>query len=371
MKTGILRITIIPLTVAMISSCGQETSEWTEPWPDRIELLIADSIGVETGDSNYVFGAVGDVCFGAGGEILVLDQAGGHARAFSGDGEFITRIGGPGSGPGELSLPLSLACLDDGRIFILDPMYNSYEIYDGSDFSFIEQISLWGNNPPMDPWGLDANAYLGLKFEMDQTEAVLTGVSTLGRFRMGEENPEYSYNVDEFPVDLSDFGGLVKNMLCSMVFTGDRRGRVFFSVMSTDNYEVSGFLSDGTELLCISIDIHPVPRTQREMDEEKAYMESWVSRLGGIPIEWESDPFRLMITGLGVDVLDRLWVQRGTETAPVFDIFDMNGEHLLSAKFPREGHSWKFHIDHHGILAWEEDPESGTQKIYLLELPDM
>lgn len=78
-----------------------------------------------------------------------------------------------------------------------------------------------------------------------------------------------------------------------------------------------------------------------------------------------------MITGLGVDALERLWVQRGTESAPVFDIFDMNGEHLLSAKFPREGHSWKFHIDNHGILAWEEDPESGIQKIYLLELPEM
>ena len=39
----------------------------------------------------------------------------------------------------------------------------------------------------MDPWGLDGNAYLGLKFEMDQIEAVLTGESTLGRFRMVEE----------------------------------------------------------------------------------------------------------------------------------------------------------------------------------------
>ena len=139
--------------------------------------------------------------------------------------------------------------------------------------------------------------------------------------------------------------------------------------MSTDVYEVSGFLSDGTELLHISIDLPPVLQTQQEMDEEKAYMESWVSRMGGIPIEWEPEPCRWMITGLGVDSRDRLWVQRGTEPAQVFDIFDMNGEHLLSAQFPREGSSWKFHIDHHGVLAWEEDPASGVQKIYMLELP--
>jgi len=364
---------VILLTL-LISSCGQDVSEVTfaEPWPDRIDLQVIDSIGVETGDTNFVFGAICDACFGDQSEILVLDQAGSHIRAYTKTGDFITRISRPGSGPGELSHPLSLSCLGDGRIFVLNPMDNSYEIFDGLDYSFLEEVALWGNNPPMAPCGLDGEYYLGLKFEMEESDGTLTGISTLGRFRMGEVDPEIIFFRDEFPVDLADLGLLVKNMLRSLVFTGDRSGRVFFSEMSTRNYDVIALSSDGTELFRITTDLSPVSRTTEEMNEEKAYMEHWVSRMGGMggmPVEWDPEPFRWMIVGLGVDSQERLWVQRGTELMPVFDVFDMNGEHLFSASFPLEGLSWKFHIESGGMLGWEEDPESGFQKVYILLEP--
>jgi len=362
------------MLVLLITSCGQNGSDPTarEPWQDRMDLLVIDSIGIESGDSNYVFGAIGDVCFGYQGEILILDQAGSNIKAFSNTGDFITRISGSGSGPGELSLPLSLSCLEDGRIFVLDPMSNSYKVFNGSDYSYIEEVVLWSNNPPMDPCGLDGGYYLGLKFEMDQSDGSLTGISTLGRFRMGEAEPLVIYYRDEFPVDFNDLGLFVKNMLRSLVFTGDRSGRIFFSEMSTHSYEVLAFSSDGTELFHITADLSPVSRTIEEMDEEKAYMEHWVSRMGGMggmPIEWDPEPFRWMVTGLGVDMQERLWVQRGTELEPVFDVFDMTGEHLFSARFPMEGLSWKFHIESRGMLGWEEDPESGVQKVYIVEEP--
>ncbi len=362
----------ILLLISLIGSCGENESNHmiTEPWPDRVDLKVIGSIG--EGDSNYVFGSIGDVCFGNQGEILVLDQAGSHIRAFTPDGDFITRISRSGSGPGELSLPLSLACLDDGRIFVLDPMSNSYEIFDGSDYSHIEEIALWDNNPPMDPWGLDADSYLGMKFEMDQSNGNLTGISTLGRFSIDEAEPKVVYFSSEFPVDMADLGMLVKNMLRALVFTGDRTGRVFYSEMSTDSYEVQAFNADGTELFRISTDLERISRSEEEMNEEKAYMEHWVSRMGGmngIPIEWEPEPFRWMIKGLGVDGQDRLWVQRGTEEMPVFDVFNMTGDHLFSARFPVEGLSWRFHIESGGILAWDEDPESGIQKVYILQKP--
>jgi len=367
-------ITMAMMYSVLIISCGKDGADLTlaEPWPDRIELQVIDSIGADIGDSVFIFGAIADVCFGKQNEILVLDQALSQVSIFTENGDFSALMGGPGNGPGELSLPLSLSRLSDGRIFVLDPMDNGYEIFDGADYSFIEEVAIWSNNPPMDPCGLDGEYYLGLKFEMDQADGVLTGISTLGRFRMGEADPQVTYFRSEFPVDLSELGEFVKNMLRSLVFTGDRNGRAFFSEMSTDNYEVSAFSSDGSEIFHITADISAVPRSPEEMEEEKAYMENWVSRMGGMngmPIEWEPEPLRWMIEELGVDGQDRLWIRRGTELMPVFDVFDMAGEHLFSARFPMEGSGWRFHIESLGMLAWNEDPESGVQKVYMIQVP--
>jgi hypothetical protein len=359
------------LLLAMLApSCENTGSGSTEPWPDRIDLVVIDSAGTETGDSS--FGAIGDVCFDSQGRILVLDQARGYVNVYSREGEAITLVGGQGSGPGELNLPLSIARLGDGRIFVLDPMSNSYELFDGSDYSYLEEVALWDNNPPMDPCGLDGDFYIGLKFEMDQSDGTLTGLSTLGRFRMGEADPQVIYFSSEFPVDPGDLGSLVKNMLRSVVFTGDPQGRIFYSEMSTQNYEITACGIDGTELFHITADISPVSRSTEEMDEEKAYMEHWVSRMGGMngmPIEWKPEPCRWMVSGLGVDGRQRLWVQRGTETMPVFDVFDMTGEHIFSVRLPREGMDWRFHIESEGMLAWEEDPENGVQKVFVIEIP--
>jgi hypothetical protein len=56
----------------------------------------------------------------------------------------------------------------------------------------------------------------------------------------------------------------------------------------------------------------------------------------------------------------------------VFDVYDMaSGEHLFSAVLPRESASWKFYIDGYGMLAWEEDPPSGYQKLYIIDLPEI
>jgi hypothetical protein len=42
----------------------------------------------------------------------------------------------------------------------------------------------------MYPTGLDGDAYLGLKFEIGEIGGSLTAAGTLGRFRMGERDPD-------------------------------------------------------------------------------------------------------------------------------------------------------------------------------------
>ncbi|MCK5035685.1 MAG: hypothetical protein KAS73_07330, partial [Candidatus Sabulitectum sp.] len=62
----------------------------------------------------------------------------------------------------------------------------------------------------------------------------------------------------------------------------------------------------------------------------------------------------------GVDSLNRIWVQRGFEQDPTFDLYDVSGELLMTAVLPYRDDTahWKFNISRRGILAVPEDPES-------------
>ena len=67
-----------------------------------------------------------------------------------------------------------------------------------------------------------------------------------------------------------------------------------------------------------------------------------------------------MIVDLGVDSLNRIWVQLGFEQDPTFDLYDVSGEHLITAVLPGRDDTdhWEFNITRRGILAVPEDPES-------------
>lgn len=370
-RNSVFMIAILTVVLAL-PGCGRNAAPPVEdPFPERMELTITDSIGIEMGDSVYVFGAIIDVCHGPAGEILVLDQMICAVRVYDSEGDYITQIGRSGDGPGELRLPLSIACLEDGRIFVNDPMKNSFISYDSS-YSYLENITDWSNGPPMDPAGLDGSNYSGMRIGFEVNDTNFEIIRLLGRFSDSTE-PDIVYLEDRVTASPEDFSGMLSAMIFAFVHTGDDEGRFFYSPMSSEIYEVFAFDADGGDLFHISQDVPRTEKTPIEIEDEKIYIESWVTRMGasGVVIDWQPDPYRYMIKMLGVDSHDRLWVQRGTDLAPLFDVYDMHGEHLFSAQLPVESRSWKFHIDRYGILAWEEDPVSGFQKLYMIDTPDM
>jgi hypothetical protein len=210
-----------------------------------------------------------------------------------------------------------------------------------------------------------------MRLSFNPTDSGFEIIRLLGCFSDSIE-PDITYLEDPVALDPTDFTGMINAMLYAFIHTGDHQGRFFYAPVSSASYEVVAFDADGVETFRIVQEIPAVEKTASEIEDEKIYMESWMTRMGaqGVVIEWEPSPYRQMIRSMGVDSQDRLWVHRGTELAPVFDVYDMTGEHLFSAQLPMESASWRFHIDPHGILAWEEDPPAGYQKLYLIELPE-
>ncbi len=363
--------TLCGMLIALVSGCGDEPEVVViaEQPDEMIVLSINYSIGVEIGDSTEVFGSITDVCHDTAGQILVLDQTRCGVKVFSDDGEYICQIGRNGSGPGEMLMPLYVAGLNDGRILVHDPMNNAFISYD-STFSYLENISLWSNGPPLETCAVAQSSYAGVVLEFDMETDQPTIVRTLATYSVNRE-PDVLYYEDEVLFDFTDFTSVLSSMMFSFSLTGDDQGRFFYSPTSSETYEVFAFNADGSDLFHITRDIPRVEKTAQEMEDEIMYVESWANRMGmqGVVIEWEPDPFRTFIKALGVDGWGHLWVVRGTELEPVFDVYDMSGTHLFTARLPVESGSWKFHIDSYGIIGWEEDPPDGFQKLYIIDFP--
>lgn len=80
----------------------------------------AVTIGVAEAIEEQLFGEITDVELLEEGDIAVLDALSHDLRIFSADGKFLQRLGGAGSGPGELRSPQALAIAPDGDLFVTD-----------------------------------------------------------------------------------------------------------------------------------------------------------------------------------------------------------------------------------------------------------
>lgn len=355
------------------TSPGESDSNGEPGTPEsRIPIEIVNTIGVELGDSNYVFGTIEALEHGPDGNIYMLDRAASCIRVFSAEGEFIKQISRSGNGPGEITTPFAMAVLGDGRITVCAPFQGGMHIFtpDGEWDGLSAQFT---SNPPMNMVGVDSNAYVAFKLTVDMVDGNLLCFFHVGRYEEDNE-PTVKYYEDEFPFDPQDLTALLKASLFSTVYTADRSGNVYMSPYSTEDYVVRVFDKSGEPLTEFSRDFTPVEKTQAEIDDEKLWMESWLRSIGaqGVVIDYEPEPYRYMITDLGVDAEGRIWVRRGTELTPVFDIYDIDGNLLFTAEVQDAGEDapfWNFVIDEFGIMAYSENPEY-FYEIFLMDMPE-
>lgn len=365
---------LVPKMAALLAglpliSCDarEQAEDAGDTGPDTVLLEIVDSIGVELGDSNYVFGSIDRICFYSDGSILALDRVGGCIRRFSPEGEFLQRIGSRGSGPGEYLNPSDLIVLGDGRVMVCD-------IYTGGvhllDTAFVDQgVKIpFFSDPPFFPVAALDSSFVAGAYTLDIEDDRISMDYFVGRFDMAPE-PAVTYLQENIPIDPSDVTAIVNILLYFACWAVDGEGNVFVARMTTDSYEVKGYRPDGTEYLTISRPVDPVPRSEQEMALEEAFIEGRMTSMGSnLPAEYEASPWRLQIRWLDTDGDGNVWVLRGTEVEPTFDVYDKTGSPLFTAIVQGAGENglyWRFTIDDEGILAWSEDPEDYS-RIFVL-----
>lgn len=353
--------------IAGFSACSGP--EWSEPFPERLQITVTDSIGIEMGDSCYVLGAIADAVVSPEGSILVLDRSACVIRVFSASGVFQELISRRGSGPGEMSFPLKLSLFSNGSMMIWDMGKQCITLLDENGES-IQDIIPQGFFPPLQPVAIGEDQYgaCSLVFNIDNDDAIVILSPTM--FNLNSSEPELCLFSDtmRFNAEKAQSNPSMTGLMDNVIMCSNHNDQLFYTRISSSSYEVRGFSASGGILFCASVDLPPVAKTPEEIQEEEQYYAAMFG-LGSLPSGIETPAYHNMIAGIGVDETGLLWVQRGTEPGPVFDVFDSRGSHVATAEFPGQGRFWSFSITPFGALAWNSDPLDGVQRVYTIELP--
>ena len=335
-------------------------------------LTVVDSIGVELGDSNYVFGGVRNVATGPEGDIFVVDWIKCTIFQYSPTGEFIQRIARQGSGPGEMLQPGDLAVMNDGSISIYDSE-QGWMRFSATGESTSSGVILRPN--PMSIMALDSTNILGMLSELSLDDNYWVTNKRICRWNADYPDSVLTeYFSREYLLDAVDLIQFRKDIIRAdffpILFTA---GEGFVCIAPEPRSEpiLLLFNEDGSVLDTLLLPYPEVSRTEEEILEQKLFVEElfFFTSNHRHQVEWEPFPNKPMITGLGVDSFNRIWVQRGFEQYPTFDLYDISGEHLMTAVLPGRDDTahWKFNISRNGILAVPEDPES-YYSVYLIKL---
>ncbi len=356
------------MAVSLYSGCAD--SEWTEPFPDRLSITVRDSIDIETGDSCYVLGSIVDAEISPSGSILLLDQIACCIREFSPEGSYLSVFSRRGNGPGELLYPQEMALLPDGSIIIRDMLRSSLIILDDNGESLSDLVD-WPLLPPSAIISVDENQIAGYETVIDLRGSEVLVIFKPSLYSLNDTRQKLVFHADSAMMNIEELSSSLTGLMGHCMMTSDRDGRIFYSRKSEVDYEVHCWDIEGNLLFSVSLGIPPVAKTQQELLEETEYSRIQFSSLGlsTLPEGFEPDPFHTLIVGLGVDSRGNLWIQRGTEERPVFDIIDSDGDHIGAAEFPRKGKYWQFSVAPNDSLAWNLDPVSGFQRVYMIDLP--
>ncbi len=350
-------------------SCADETDNITEINRDEstIKLVIADTIGIELGDSNYVFGAIIDAAFMPDGRIALLDVVRNRISVFTKDGGFLFSTGNTGNGPGEFNEPSSIAILSNGDIAVVDHMQYKIVFFD-SLFGFKREIVGFIPQPPETVRAGKDSSVAGLQLHYIREDDGIYIGSRLGSWSDSPE-PDIVYYSKYSRIDSDGYAETHRVVSCS-----DSEGNVFYSPFSQDEYRILGFTPNGDTLFNFT---EPYTRMNKTPEEIAGEHMGYVIDTPGFDnrdtrrmlAQWEPDPVRYAITGLYVDQLQRLWVAtgRGEGSSPVFEVYNISGSHLytVSTELPAEAHNWRMVFGENRILAFDQNPDDYSKVIII------
>jgi len=377
-KTCLSAATVL-ISIMMLPGCNSSDNYTAETSTDivgieHLELIPEGSIGVELGDTNYVFGQIVEVSQDGNGNIFVLDTSTMNVRKYSSEGNFLGSAGRQGTGPGEFQMPRGMAVLGNNDFIVSDMAGGAICVFDDS-LNWKENIVGFFPRPPFTVRTAGDSAFVGMLPAFNREEGLM-GFS-IARMENSSE-PSTVYDDQMQPFDPSRIGPLGDEE--DPVFTSDNSGHVFIGAPGSDAIEVTGYLPDGEVFLSIRKNTDRIEKTEEELAREKAEFEDFAARMGshggrmsGVELAFDPIRYRRAVTDLGIDAQDRLWVRLGEYRYPFWNVYDFEGNLLFTASLETDDpdlDDMVVRITENGATAWIPDPITWP-RVMILGLPEI
>ncbi|MFO8184249.1 MAG: 6-bladed beta-propeller [Candidatus Aegiribacteria sp.] len=364
--------------VIVMLSCGAQREDEARPrprlQPDTLTITVEDTIGLMTGDSNYVFGNITEAELGPEGNIYVLDGLLCRLSIFSPEGEHIESVGRAGSGPGEYQYPRSMALYEDGSLVISDWPAATIT-YLGPDLGFDTVLTTFGQLSPHSVEPLPGGEYVGGGLEYRTGGEMPEGDLFLARYGR-DVDPKAVLWRSPLMIDVvmenGEAGVYISN--ADAVWDTSLEGDIYLSVRSDSTWWFMGMSPDGDTLLYLNREWERVPKSPEELARGE-YLESLSFSDGAsTSISRRRDtenliPWRQAISSLDVDDQGRIWLGQGWSDRPVFEVYDEEGSLLFVAAVPglagTEG--IEYSIRGSRMIGYDTEPMD-YPKVYLMDI---
>jgi hypothetical protein len=312
-----------------------------------------------------MFGDIQDISCSSDNRIFVLDRACSCIKIFDQAGTYLGQISRPGFGPGELAKPTSMTITENGEIIVV---HSGGVSMFSSDGEYLDNPLGECLNPPINLAGYSGDSFIGFKYDFVwQSNGQILSVMTVGQYTRSEK-PEIIYHTDSL---------FTSSNMCTRVYNA--YNNVVFATMGTNvciapisccEYKLT-LLSNTADTLSEFI-CHPAV-TEKSEEEIEHEIEYYSNMFQFENRNYDVNPYRSIVRGIQFDDDSRLWVLRGSEIVPSFDVYNSKMEPIYKAVLPScinnlsDGGIWRFSICSNNIYLWSETPID-YQRIYILTM---
>lgn len=287
---------------------------------DALEIEEELSIGEVEGQEVYMFGEVRDMAIIPNGNIYVLDSKKDNIKIYDSEGQYISTIGSPGQGPGELDRPTAI-CICGNTLYVTEGS-RKFSCFSLSG-EFSERIST------KEIW------------------ALRTGINSDGNFIItsGVMDPDYfHYRLAIYDGDMN----LIREIATSPAPDVRKEFNPFMAIsywtLGKENtiiygypqeYEIQIYNSEGQILKKIIKAYDPIEISE---EEKKARVQEFPEDTK-LKFPKYHSAFRRFFSDEEGKIFVQTWEKTDDEVNYYYDVFDQEGKYISKTVLPTRPHS--------------------------------